>query len=224
MQEKEMSDNRERILLGLPDEAFVPRRPGTSTMTKREVRAVTLANLELCQDTVLWDIGSGTGSVAIEAARLANRGHVYAVECDPGALAALETNCQRLHAANVTIVAGRAPQVLHGLPDPDAIFVGGSGGALLPILQVAMQHLRTGGLLVVNLASFEHLAEAVDYIRKASWSLECTMVNIARTQRILDITRFAALNPVFILTARAQRVVEPTVEAKDSERKGKEEG
>src|SRR5689334_21113983 len=95
MQEREMSDNSERILLGLPDEAFVPRHPGTSTMTKREVRAVTLANLELCLDTVLWDIGSGTGSVAIEAARLANRGHVYAVECDPGALVALDSNCQR---------------------------------------------------------------------------------------------------------------------------------
>jgi precorrin-6Y C5,15-methyltransferase (decarboxylating) len=224
MQEREMSDNRERILLGLPDETFVPRRPGTSTMTKREVRAVTLANLELRQDTVLWDIGSGTGSVAIEAARLANQGHVYAIECDPGALAALASNCQRLHAANVTIVAGRAPQALQGLPDPDAIFVGGSGGALLLILEVAMQRLHAGGVLVVNLASFEHLAEAADYIRKANWSLECTMVNIARTQRILDVTRFAALNPVFILTARAQRMVELSVEAMDSERMGKEEG
>jgi precorrin-6Y C5,15-methyltransferase (decarboxylating) len=224
MQEREMSDNRERILLGVPDEAFVPRRPGTSTMTKREVRAVTLANLELCQDTVLWDIGSGTGSVAIEAARLANRGHVYAIECDPGALEALDSNCQRLQAANVTIVAGRAPQVLHGLPDPDAIFVGGSGGALLPILEVAMQRLRVGGALVVNLTSFEHLAEAADYMRKANWSLECTMVNIARTQRILDVTRFAALNPVFILTARAQRIVEQPGEVMESERMGKEEG
>jgi precorrin-6Y C5,15-methyltransferase (decarboxylating) len=223
MQGREMSDNRERILLGLPDEAFMPRRPGTSTMTKREVRAVTLANLELCQDTVLWDIGSGTGSVAIEAARLANRGHVYAIECDPGALAALESNCQSLQATNVTIVVGRAPQVLRGLPEPDAIFVGGSGGVLLSVLKVAMQHLRAGGVLVVNLASFEHLAEAADYIRKANWSLECTMVNIARTQPILDITRFAALNPVFILTARAQRAVEQSGEVMESERMGEEE-
>lgn len=219
-----MSNNRERILLGLPDEAFVPRRPGTSTMTKREVRAVTLAHLELRQDTVLWDIGSGTGSVAIEAARLANRGHVYAVECDPDALSALETNCQRLRAANVTVVAGQAPQALHGLPEPDAIFIGGSGGALLPILEVAMQRLRAGGPLVVNLASFEHLAEVADYVRQANWSLECTMVNIARSQRILDITRFAALNPVFILTARTQGIVERPIEARDSAGIEKEEG
>jgi precorrin-6Y C5,15-methyltransferase (decarboxylating) len=218
MQEREMSDNEERILFGLPDEAFVPRRPGTSTMTKREVRAVTLANLELRQDTVLWDIGSGTGSVAIEAARLASSGHVYAVECDPDALLALEANCQRLGATNVTIVPGRAPQVLHELPDPDAVFIGGSGGALPLILQTAMQRLRTGRPLVVNLASFEHLAEAADCIRKANWSLTCTMVNIARTQRILDITRFASLNPVFILTAYAQ-----PVETMGNERMGKGE-
>jgi precorrin-6Y C5,15-methyltransferase (decarboxylating) len=223
MQEIEMSDNRERILLGLPDEAFVPRRPGTSTMTKREVRAITLANLQLCQDTVLWDVGSGTGSVAIEAARLANRGRVYAVECDPDAVSALNTNCQRLHATNVSIVAGRAPQALHELPEPDAIFVGGSGGALLPILEVAMQRLRAGGALVVNLASFEHLAEVADSIRQANWSLECTMVNIARTQRILDITRFAALNPVFILTARAHNIMERSAGVRDSAGMGKEE-
>ncbi|GAC1500157.1 MAG: hypothetical protein NVS2B12_07180 [Ktedonobacteraceae bacterium] len=199
-----MSDSRaEDVLLGLADDAFVPRRPGTSTMTKREVRAITLANLALHAATVLWDIGSGTGSVAIEASRLASTGHVYAIESDPDALAALTTNCQRLHAGNITIVAGRAPQALRELPAPDAVFVGGSGGALLSILETAMLRLRPGGTLVINLASFEHLAEAANYLRQARWSIECTLVNIARAQNILDVTRFAALNPVFILTAHA---------------------
>lgn len=198
-----MSNDKENVLLGLTDDVFTPRRPGTSTMTKREVRAITLANLELHSSTILWDIGSGTGSVAIEAARLANVGHVYAIERDADALSALEANCQHLHAANVTIVPGQAPQILQELPDPDAVFVGGSGGALLSILEVAMARLRTNGPLVVNLASFEHFAETAAFLREANWSLECTMVNIARTQRILDVTRFAALNPVFVLTAHA---------------------
>ncbi len=199
-----MSKDRESVLLGLADDVFTPRRPGTSTITKREVRAITLANLELHPHTILWDIGSGTGSVAIEAARLASAGHVYAIECDTDALVALKANCQQLQATNVTIIAGRAPQVLQDLPDPEAIFVGGSGGALLSILEVAITRLHTGGPLVVNLASFEHFAEAAAFLRKAGWSLECTMVNIARTQRILDVTRFAALNPVFVLTTHAQ--------------------
>lgn len=198
-----MSDKQWRGLLGLPDEAFAQRRPGSNTMTKREIRAITLANLELHQHAILWDVGSGTGSVAIEAARLANMGHVYAVEYDSGALAAIEANCRSFNAVNVTIVAGRAPQALQDLPDPDAIFIGGSGGDLISILKVAMMRLRSRGSLVINLASFEHLTEATGYLRQAHWTVECTLINVARAQNILDVTRFAALNPVFVLTAHA---------------------
>ena len=75
-------------------------------------------------------------------------GHVYAIEDDTGALAAIEANCHHFNATNVTIVAGRAPQTLHDLPDPDAIFIGGSGGALSSILEVAMARLRPQGSLV----------------------------------------------------------------------------
>lgn len=198
-----MSDKQWRGLLGLPDQAFAQRRPGSNTMTKREIRAITLANLELHQHATLWDIGSGTGSVAIEAARLANMGHVYAIEYDSGALAAIEANCRSFNVVNVTIVAGRAPQALLDLPDPDAIFIGGSGGDLIPILEVAMMRLRSQGPLVINLASFEHLAEATSYLRQANWTMECTLVNVARAQNILDVTRFAALNPVFVLAAHS---------------------
>lgn len=198
-----MFDKRSRALLGLPDEEFTQRSPDSNTMTRREVRAITLANLELHPHTVLWDIGSGTGSVAIEAALLARMGHVYAIEYDTGALAAIEANCHHFNASNVTIVAGRAPQVLHALPDPDAVFIGGSGGALSAILEVVIARLHPQGSLVVNLASFEHLSEAINYLRKANWTVDCTLVNIARMQNILDVTRFAALNPVFVLTAHS---------------------
>jgi precorrin-6Y C5,15-methyltransferase (decarboxylating) len=198
-----MSDKEASQLFGLPDELFTPRRPGSNVITKRDVRAISLAHLGLRQDTILWDIGSGTGSVAIEAAHLANAGHVYAIECDAQALAAIKVNCHRLHAPNVSVVAGRAPQVLHDLPDPDAVFVGGSGGALTAILEVVIARLRPPGRLVVNLATLEHLTEAANYLRQAGWVLECTMVNIAHTQNILDMTRFAAVNPVFVLTAYA---------------------
>lgn len=196
-----MSDKAASQIFGLPDDMFAPRRPGSNVITKRDVRAISLAHLGLHQHTTLWDIGSGTGSVAIEAARLANAGHVYAIECDSEALAAIHTNCHRLNAPNVTVIAGRAPQVLHDLPDPDAVFIGGSSGTLTAILEVVQTRLRLGGHLVVNLATIEHLTEAVEYFRQSAWEWECTMVNIARTQQILDMTRFAAMNPVFVLTA-----------------------
>jgi len=196
-----MSDEKASQIFGLPDELFTPRRPGSNVITKRDVRAITLAHLGLHQHTILWDVGSGTGSVAIEAAHLASAGHVYAIECNTEALEAIKANCHRLQALNVSIVAGRAPQVLHDLPDPDAVFIGGSGGELKAILEVVMARLRPSGHLVVNLATFEHLSEAVDYLRQAAWVWECSMVNIAHTQKIFDMTRFAAVNPVFVLTA-----------------------
>jgi len=196
-----MSDKRASQLFGLADEIFTPRRPGSNVITKRDVRAITLAHLGLHQHTILWDIGSGTGSVAIEAAHLASAGHVYAIECHAEAVEAIKANCHRLHAPNVSVIAGRAPQVLHDLPDPNAVFIGGSGGALTAILEVVMARLHPHGHLVVNLATIEHLSEAVDYFRQTTWMWECTMVSIAHTQKILDMTRFAAVNPVFVLTA-----------------------
>jgi len=212
-----MFDKRSRVLLGLPDEEFTQRRPGSNTMTKREVRAITLANLELHAHTILWDVGSGTGAVAIEAARLASMGHVYAIEYDTGALAAIEANCHHFNATNVTIVAGQAPQALQDLPDPDAVFIGGSSGALSAILEVVLARLCPQGSLVVNLASFEHLSEATNHLHQANWTVNCTLVNIARTQNILDVTRFAAFNPVFVLTAHApQRQEQPIVERSES--------
>ncbi len=188
-------------VFGLPDEQFAPRRPGSGVITKREVRAVALAQLALREDSVVWDIGAGTGAIAIEAGRLARAGCVYAIERDAGALAALEENCGRLAARNVTIVPGKAPAALEGLPDPDAIFVGGSGGALEAILVTALGRLRPDGRLVANLASYEHLALASQVVRRAGWEVECVLVNVARSRGILDVTRFAALNPVFVLTA-----------------------
>jgi precorrin-6Y C5,15-methyltransferase (decarboxylating) len=203
-----MSDKGVSEVFGLPDEVFIPRRPGSNVITKRDVRAITLAHLGLHQHTVLWDIGSGTGSVAIEAAHLASAGHVYAIECNAEAVEAIKANCRRLHAPNVSVIAGYAPQVLHDLPDPDAVFIGGSGGELTAILEVVMARLQPAGHLVVNLATLEHLSEAVDYLRQAAWVWECTMVNIAHTQKILDMTRFAAMNPVFVLTASQQEIEE----------------
>src|SRR5688572_12020524 len=108
MREIAMSDKGASQLIGLPDDSFTPRRPDSNVITKRDVRAITLAHLGLHQHTILWDIGSGTGSVAIEAAHLASAGHVYAIECDVEAIEAIHANCRRLYAPNVSVIAGCA--------------------------------------------------------------------------------------------------------------------
>ncbi|HEX2173688.1 MAG TPA: precorrin-6y C5,15-methyltransferase (decarboxylating) subunit CbiE, partial [Dehalococcoidia bacterium] len=117
--------------IGRPDETYAHR---AGMITKAEIRAISLGLLRLRPASRVWDIGAGCGSLAIEAAGLAARGEVWAVEADPDQAALLAENRRRFRAANLRVVAGCAPEALRDLPDPDTIFVGGSGGRLRPIL------------------------------------------------------------------------------------------
>lgn len=187
---------------GLPDEAFVQRTPRAGLITKREVRVLSLAALALHgRRKVIWDVGAGSGSVAIEAALLVPAATVYAIERDPEALGYIRENCTRFAVPNVATVAGAAPGVLAGLPDPDAIFVGGSGGALAEILDVAVARLAPGGRLVLNLATLEGLHLAQSALRRHGWEPSITQVSFARGRPVGALTRLQALNPVFIVAA-----------------------
>lgn len=183
--------------LGLPEEAFCHRQ---GLITKAEVRVVSLAKLRLHERAVLWDVGAGCGSVAIEAASLLSQGRVYAIERDPEQLALLTENRRRFAAGNVVVVAGAAPAALADLPEPDAVFVGGSGGALPAILRAAMARLRPGGRLVANLVGLEHLGRITTEDARDGWSAEVTQVSVARGTVTAGLTRLAALNPVFVVT------------------------
>ena len=146
--------------LGLPDDAFEQRRPNKGQITKREVRAVSLYSLGLRHGSVVWDIGAGTGSVSVEAALIASEGQVYAIERDTDSLPLLETNVVNLGSDNIHIVNGEAPAALKSLPNPDSVFVGGSGGNLSEILEYANSRLKPNGTIVVNLAVLERTTSA----------------------------------------------------------------
>ncbi|MCH8297309.1 MAG: precorrin-6Y C5,15-methyltransferase (decarboxylating) subunit CbiT [Chloroflexi bacterium] len=189
--------------LGLPDDAFEQRRPDKGQITKREVRAVSLYSLGLRQDSVVWDIGAGTGSVTVEAALISNRGQVYAVERDADSLPLLEANVSRWGSENIHIVAGEAPGVLEGLPSPDSVFVGGSGGNLSAILEHAASRLKPGGTIVVNLAVLDRTQEAYRLLKELGLMTELTQVTSARGKEMADgAVRLESLNPVFIVSAR----------------------
>jgi precorrin-6Y C5,15-methyltransferase (decarboxylating) len=191
--------------LGLPDDAFEQRRPLRGQITKREVRAVSLYSLGLRRDSVVWDIGSGTGSVALEAAFIAHRGRVYAIERDPESLPLLERNVARLSQGNVQVVPGEAPQALAELPDPDSVFVGGSGGRLGELLETVARRLKPQGRVVVNLAALERAQESYHRLRDLGLAAELVMVNAARGKEMGDGTvRLEALNPVFVVTGWRQ--------------------
>ena len=191
--------------LGLPDDAFEQRRPLRGQITKREVRAVSLYLLGLCDDSVVWDIGAGTGSVAVEAGLIAHRGSVYAVERDPGSIDLLRRNVETLGGPNVKVVQGEAPEALKTLPDPDSVFIGGSGGHLSLILNAVVGRLNPGGSIVVNLAVLDRTLEAYQLLRESGMAVELTTVNASRGKEMPDgSVRLEAMNQVFIVSARVQ--------------------
>lgn len=188
---------------GIPDHEFKRRQEGL--ITKLEVRAVSLTRLCLKEDSVIWDIGSGSGAVSIEAAFLARRGSVFAIEKDARSVNDVRENTRKFGAENVSIIQVMAPEGLGELLNPDAVFVGGSGGNLTEILEVACRCLKPGGKIVVNAATLETLLTALDSLKANGFTTEVTSVNIARSQEIARLTRFESLNPVFVITGWRER-------------------
>src|SRR5262249_4087829 len=122
---------------GNPDDVFAQSRPKSGLITQAEVRAVALAQLDVHPGSVVWDVGAGSGSVAIEAAELAEPGAVYAIEQDAADYHLILANAETFGVRNVTAVHGTAPAVFAGLPAPDAIFVGGTGKEVARLLEAA---------------------------------------------------------------------------------------
>ncbi len=186
---------------GLDDSDYVQRTPEKGLITKQEARAVSLARLGLRSDSVVWDIGAGSGSVGLEAARLAPRGHVWAIEKNSGDAANARENARRLRAHNYSLHEGRAPDGLDAWPDPDAVFIGGSGGELAELIRLVLARLRPGGRLVMNFVTLENLATATATLSEAGATWDVIQLQAARSQPILAMHRLAAQNPVWIVSA-----------------------
>ena len=175
----------------LPDDEFDHR---AGMVTKAEVRAVALAWLGPGLGDLIWDVGAGSGSVAVECARLGAA--VIAVERDADDCARIAANARR-HNVPVEVVTGTAPGVLAGLPDPDAVFVGGGGGDLPAIVTAAAARARRG--VTVALATVERVGPALQSLRDAGLRVSGTSVSAARLTDLAGAHRLAAINPVFLL-------------------------
>jgi precorrin-6B C5,15-methyltransferase / cobalt-precorrin-6B C5,C15-methyltransferase len=190
-----------RARFGHPDEAYQQRQPQRGLITRREVRAVSLAQLRLAPDDLVWDLGAGSGSVGIEAAQLCPDGHVYAIEKNPDDYANAVANARHFGVLNYTPQLGRAPAGLAGWPDPDAVFIGGSGGELAALIALCLARLRPGGRLVMNFVTLENLGAATACLRAAGLAWELVQLSAARSRPIRDLNRLVAENPVWIVSA-----------------------
>ncbi|WP_337543809.1 precorrin-6Y C5,15-methyltransferase (decarboxylating) subunit CbiT [Mitsuokella jalaludinii] len=185
--------------LGLPDAAFVR---GKVPMTKQEIRILTLVKAQIGPREIVYDIGAGTGSLSIEAARLAPEGHVYAVERKEEAIRLIEANGERFGLENLSVIEAEAPAGLENLPLADAVLIGGSGGHLASILDCVAGKMREGGRLVLNCITVQTLAAALDYLHahEAVYRYEAIQVQVSRLRRVGPYDMAEAQNPVYIIT------------------------
>jgi precorrin-6Y C5,15-methyltransferase (decarboxylating) len=189
--------------LGIPDHEFAQRRPDKGLITKREIRVVSLAELQIRPDSIVWDIGAGSGSVSVEATKLAPYGQVYAIEKNMHDLPNIYQN-QKKFRTEFTVVHSKAPEGLDKLPDPDAIFIGGSGGNLKEILQTCCERLRPDGRIVMNAATFETMHISQTFLKEKGFRVSTTLMQTARSKPIAQLTRLEGLNPVFIIVGERE--------------------
>jgi len=190
-----------RRLFGNPDEAFLQSKPKRGLLTPAEVRAIALARLDIGPTSTVWDVGAGSGSVAIEAAQIASSGAVYAIEMDPEDYALIASNAERFGVRNLTPVLGKAPEAWQGLPAPDAVFVGGTGRQVRRIVELAFEPLRAGGRLVANVGSIDNLAAVREVLLSKAGDVDVLMINIARGNDQLERLHFEAMHPTFLVSA-----------------------
>ncbi|QIZ10999.1 precorrin-6y C5,15-methyltransferase (decarboxylating) subunit CbiE [Priestia megaterium] len=186
--------------IGIDDAEFIQRKPDKGLITKKEIRTLSISALRLKEDSTVWDIGTCTGSVAIEAAKIAREGQVFAIEKNEGDLENCKQNLAKFR-VDATLVHGKAPEGLDTFPDPNAVFIGGTAGGMEDILDICCSRLKTCGRIVLNAVTIENLSEAMLAFKERGYETNITLAQISRSKPILNLTRFDALNPIYIIEA-----------------------
>jgi precorrin-6Y C5,15-methyltransferase (decarboxylating) len=179
-------------LAGLPDSAF--RHDGQ--LTKRDVRAITLARLAPVPGELLWDVGAGSGSIGIEWMRAHPSCRALAIEADEGRQLLIEHNRDALGVPGLQLVRGGAPQALAGLERPDAIFIGG-GVTREGVLDTCWARLKPGGRLIANAVTLQ--SEMTLMAWREQHGGELTRIHIAQAQPLGDFDTWRQALPITLL-------------------------
>lgn len=198
--ERENRPISSKVTHGLSDELFIR---GKVPMTKEEVRTVCLSKMALCESDILYDIGAGTGSVAIEMARMCPRGYVYALEKKKEAVALIKANQEKFGIYNMEVIEAKCPEGMEALPPADKVFIGGSSGELESILAVvlAKNPLVT---IVVTAITLETLREVLNCAKLYQLETTYTQMSVANSKNIGDYHMMIGQNPIFIMTMKGK--------------------
>ncbi|MBR2522314.1 MAG: precorrin-6y C5,15-methyltransferase (decarboxylating) subunit CbiE [Coriobacteriales bacterium] len=188
---------------GIPDELFTR---GKAPMTKQEVRALVTSKLRPQRGETVFDVGAGTGSVAIETAGLNPFAHIFAIEKEPEACELIEVNRRRFGTFNVQVVEGRAPEAFEGLPAPDAAFIGGSTGDFGAIIDRLLE-LNPSVRIVATAVTMETVSQATDAFGKLTEqgkvaNFSATQVGVTRTRQAGRYHLLSPESPIYIFEAQ----------------------
>lgn len=200
-EKKEKEENsgaaNKKLTHGSKDSAFIR---GKTPMTKEEVRDISICKLGLTREAILYDVGSGTGSIAAECARLSGGLQIYAIEKEAEAAALIYKNCQRFGLSNVTVIEGQAPEALLELPSPTHAFIGGSGGRLRDILK-ALYEKNPVLKVVINAVTLETAGTVTEFLKEFPVEEEeIVQVQISRSKKAGSYHLMQAENPVYIIS------------------------
>ncbi|WP_251860092.1 precorrin-6Y C5,15-methyltransferase (decarboxylating) subunit CbiT [Clostridium sp. Marseille-Q2269] len=181
----------------IKDEEFIR---GNCPMTKEDIRILSIAKMNLDENSKVLDVGAGTGSISIQAANICTKGQVIAIEKDEEALDIIKKNKEKFNCKNLKIIEGKALQVEKNINERfNSIFIGGSGGNLEEIIEKYAQKLLNKGIMVLNFITINNLYIALDTLKKLNYKTECIQVSISKSKGKSNM--LMANNPIFIITA-----------------------
>ena len=190
-------DADKSISFGLSDEVFVRDKV---PITKSEVRAIIMSKLDIQTDSICYDIGAGSGSVSIEMSRLAYDGKVYAIEKNPLAVELIQKNIHNFSAENIELIHAKAPDGLDNIINADKIFIGGSGGELISMMEIIFTS-KKNPTIVISAITMETIAQITDIVKIAKekgYYTEITAINVSKSKEVGPYNMMMAQNMVFI--------------------------
>ena len=192
----------ESAACGLPDAAFIRNADEKPVipMTKSEVRAVVMSKLRLLSDSVCWDIGSGTGSVAVEMALAVPRGQVFAIEKKPEACELIRANTAAFGLKNVSAAEGAAPEACRDLPVPTHAFIGGSSGNMREIVALLLEK-NPAVRIIASAIALETVSELTSCMKEFGFTeTEAVCINVSKARAVGSYCLMTAQNPVYVFT------------------------
>lgn len=174
---------------------------GDCPMTKEDIRALTIWKMDLNEDSKVLDVGAGTGSITVQASKIAHKGKVYAIERDLPAIETTKKNIEKFNCDNVTLDEGSAVEVLDKYIEEglklDSIFIGGSEGDLEEIIEKSDKLLKNNGVIVMNFITLNNSYIGIEKVKKMGYKFDVSLVNISknRGQSYMMISN----NPIYIV-------------------------